>query len=300
MPSNPRDRNVFPFAVPIAILAVVIALVWVFSRILLNVPKEVAVAVAFMTALNILITCGVISVRRLTGFAAVFLVIVISVPVVLGGAAAAKAIKVKIPAKVVVVPPVLVSAANTAFDTKTIQLPAKDAKIKFENKDSTTHNIHIYQGADATGQSVFSGDAVSAGASATYDIGSLPAGSYFFRCDFHPTAMTGTVVVGGSGGGGSGSSNALTISAANTAFNTAALTAKAGSDVTVAFDNKDTTFHNFDVYSGPAGYTPKAGEATIAAPGKTVTYDLGSLAAGTYKYKCDLHPTIMTGTLTVQ
>lgn len=299
-PPNPRDRSVFPFAVPITILAVIFALVWVFSRILLNVPKEIAVAVALMTALNILITCGIISVRRLSGFAAVFLVIVVAVPVVLGGAAAAKAIKVKIPPKPVpAAKPVVVTAANIQFGSKEIDLGTKDAKIEFENNDSVTHNIHIFQGTDANGQSVFAGDPVSGGAKATYAVGSLPAGSYFFRCDFHPTQMTGTVVVSAKGGS-SGSPNALTISAQNIAFNTASLTAKSGSAITVAFDNKDTTPHNFDVVSGPPGYTKPASLPTIAGPGSTQTYNIGSLPAGTYKYQCDLHPTAMTGTLTVQ
>ena len=32
---------------------------------------------------------------------------------------------------------------------------------------------------------------------ATYDVKALPAGTYFFHCDVHPTQMFGTLVVGG-------------------------------------------------------------------------------------------------------
>ena len=31
--------------------------------------------------------------------------------------------------------------------------------------------------------------------SVTYQVDALPAGSYFFRCDVHPTQMTGTFVI---------------------------------------------------------------------------------------------------------
>jgi plastocyanin len=36
---------------------------------------------------------------------------------------------------------------------------------------------------------------VPGGSSQTYDVEALDPGKYFFRCDFHPTTMTGTFVV---------------------------------------------------------------------------------------------------------
>ena len=38
-------------------------------------------------------------------------------------------------------------------------------------------------------------DIVAPGASTSYQIDGLPAGTYFFRCDVHPTTMTGQFVV---------------------------------------------------------------------------------------------------------
>jgi hypothetical protein len=32
----------------------------------------------------------------------------------------------------------------------------------------------------------------------------LEPGTYYFRCDFHPATMTGTITVSGGGGGGGG------------------------------------------------------------------------------------------------
>jgi plastocyanin len=42
---------------------------------------------------------------------------------------------------------------------------------------------------------LFRGDLVTGATTATYDIPALPAGTYYFQCDVHPT-MNGTVVVG--------------------------------------------------------------------------------------------------------
>jgi hypothetical protein len=40
-------------------------------------------------------------------------------------------------------------------------------------------------------------DAVTAPGTVTYEISGLAPGQYFFRCDIHPTAMTGTFKVTG-------------------------------------------------------------------------------------------------------
>jgi plastocyanin len=57
------------------------------------------------------------------------------------------------------------------------------------------HNISIYTDETAA-TSLFTGDLVTGPNTATYKVGALKAGTYFFRCDVHPTTMTGTFVVG--------------------------------------------------------------------------------------------------------
>jgi hypothetical protein len=42
----------------------------------------------------------------------------------------------------------------------------------------------------------FAGDLVTGPATATYDVPAIPAGTYFFHCDVHPTQMFGTFVSG--------------------------------------------------------------------------------------------------------
>src|SRR6266851_4879219 len=53
MAEDRRERTTLPLGVPFGIFAIMAIVVFLFSRILLNVPKQVAVAVALMTALNI-------------------------------------------------------------------------------------------------------------------------------------------------------------------------------------------------------------------------------------------------------
>jgi nitrite reductase (NO-forming) len=89
-----------------------------------------------------------------------------------------------------------VVALNSAFDTGCLAAPAgKPFTIAFDNQDpGVPHNISIYTDDSAT-ESLFVGDLVTGPKKVTYEVGALPAGTYFFRCDVHPTTMTGTFVV---------------------------------------------------------------------------------------------------------
>lgn len=90
---------------------------------------------------------------------------------------------------------VRVVALNLAFDTQQIQGPAGQAFIiEFDNQDQgIPHNIAIL---DPAGAPAFTGQIVTGPAKATYQVTSLTKGTaYTFRCDVHPTTMTGTVVV---------------------------------------------------------------------------------------------------------
>jgi len=304
MAENIRERTTLPLAVPFGIFAVVLIVVFLFSRILLNVPRQVAVAVALMTALNILITCGVIAMRKVEGATKFLLVLVIAAPVVLGGAAAAKIIKIKEPVKVAPpAPPVALSAANIAFSTTSLTLPPGKATIDFKNTDTAPHNVHIFDGADASAPSLFMGNIVPPGGSATYDVTGLKDGStYFFHCDVHPTQMTGKVTVSSAGASAAGpaSSGPIFLGAANTQFNKSTITIAANKATTVNFHNGDSTIHNFDIISGPPPYAKPATQPTPAQAGQSVTYNIPALPAGTYDFQCDFHPGSMKGTLVVQ
>ena len=84
-----------------------------------------------------------------------------------------------------------ISAMNIAFDTDHLSAPAGKAFVlEFDNNDpGVPHNVEIK---DASGASVFKGQIITGPAKVSYQVPALPAGSYTFVCDVHPT-MTGTL-----------------------------------------------------------------------------------------------------------
>jgi plastocyanin len=96
-----------------------------------------------------------------------------------------------------------VGAAGTGFDTKCLAASAGKAfSVEFDNEDQNVHNWALYQEDPTANPSAkFLGGApnlepVAPGGSATYDVKAIDAaGTYFFRCDFHPTTMNGQFVV---------------------------------------------------------------------------------------------------------
>jgi plastocyanin len=89
-------------------------------------------------------------------------------------------------------------AAGAGFQTTKVSAPAKPFVICFNNEDSTQHNVAIFKSeseATSGGKALFTGDVVQGPTRVEYKVNPLQAGSYFFRCDIHPTTMTGTLTV---------------------------------------------------------------------------------------------------------
>jgi plastocyanin len=88
-------------------------------------------------------------------------------------------------------------AQNMAFDKKTITVPAgAQITINFDNKDSgIPHNFAVYNDQSAS-QVIFKGDIIRGPDTKTYSFTApTTPGTYFFRCDAHPTTMTGQFTV---------------------------------------------------------------------------------------------------------
>ena len=99
------------------------------------------------------------------------------------------------------------------------------------------------------------------------------------------------------------SSSAVTIDlvAQNLAFNMGTITVPAGAKVTVNFNNMDAAVpHNFAVYTNSSAATSIFVGSIITGPTKTTYTFTAPTTPGTYFFRCDVHPTIMTGTFVVQ
>jgi len=93
-------------------------------------------------------------------------------------------------------PVIDLAAKNVAFDQQSLTATA-DApfQIQFDNQDTgVPHNVAIYGGSSPT-NNLFRGAIVNGPGQMTYDVPALPAGTYTFQCDVHPTQMKGTIVV---------------------------------------------------------------------------------------------------------
>jgi len=85
------------------------------------------------------------------------------------------------------------------------------------------------------------------------------------------------------------------------AFNTSIVTVPAGARVTVNFDNRDANVpHNFAVYDSASAKTTIFKGDIITGP-KMIAYTFDApTTPGTYFFRCDIHPTIMTGKFVVE
>lgn len=88
-----------------------------------------------------------------------------------------------------------ITAKDITFDKACLAAKANTPfTMTFVNQDPVPHNVSIFRGSDASGPNVFLGE-VFTGGQRVYRIPALAPGRYFYRCDVHPTAMTGTLLV---------------------------------------------------------------------------------------------------------
>jgi plastocyanin len=97
----------------------------------------------------------------------------------------------------------------------------------------------------------------------------------------------------------SGQSVAITLTAKNMAFDKSTITVPAGAQVTMTFINQDSVPHNFALYTDSTA--SKSIFVGQIVSNTTVTYKFTApTAPGTYFFRCDVHPSIMTGNFIVQ
>src|SRR5918992_464507 len=198
--SEVRMRVPLPIIIPVVALAVIAVITIGMSRILLNVPSEIAVVIAIAVAANILIAGAVIALRpqeaRRTW---VELVIVATYPLIVGLVIAQIGIgEGEASGSAASEPPAgganTVTAQNVQFDTDSIELTAgEETTLTFVNDDSssTQHNISIYENEEAQ-DTLFENEVIPGGQEVEYAIPAQEEGEYYFQCDVHPS-MNGSV-----------------------------------------------------------------------------------------------------------
>lgn len=101
---------------------------------------------------------------------------------------------------------VALTARSIAFSSATLRAPAGASfTLTFDNEDrGVPHNASIYI-TSAARTALFHGAIVTGPKTVVYHVPALQPGSYFFRCDVHPQAMTGTLTVSAALSPGAGS-----------------------------------------------------------------------------------------------
>jgi plastocyanin len=299
-----RESLLLPILFPVGALAIIASVLFLFSRVLLAVSSNAATVVACITATGVITVASVVASRKKLSGAALLPMVgtIFGIALIAGGVAivAVGPPKAGGPAPITVTLTAPVGAALKGYTTTTLSFEAGiPTVLNFTNQDPTvSHNVVIFQSKDATGPVVFTGSLTTGPSTTPYDVPGLAAGTYFFHCEVHPTTMTGTITVAPAPASGSSAPSGLSISATNIAFSTKELNVTANTPTALTFTNNDpATTHNVSVYKD-ATYTTNVFKGDPVTGPASQTYQLPGLAAGTYYFKCDYHPT-MTGTLVV-
>ena len=209
-----RFRVPLPIVIPLSALALIAALAIGFAKVLLAVPSEAATVLAMAMAINVLGACAFVALRpKLSRYALVELAIVVLYPVFIGIVIARLDIGVEAPATAAPAAEApageaatdgafTLTATGTQFDTDEITLKGdEDIAVTLDNQSTVPHNFSVYakvlSGTDQASKNdiLFQGDIADPGSSQDYSFPAPDPGKYFFRCDLHPDAMTGTLVV---------------------------------------------------------------------------------------------------------
>ena len=322
MRKETRERLVLPILVPVGALAVIVGVLWGFSRILLSVTANAATGTALMVALSIVVFAGIAASRPQVRFSTVAsmagavagvamlaggIALIAFAPESEGGGAEGPAVTVTLVAK------------DIQFDPTTLSVPAgAPFAIAFDNQDATIqHNVQIFDNEDRAGTPLFDGALVTGVGKATYPVDALEAGTYYFLCVVHPT-MIGTIEAGGGGGGGGGSPSpspsggpgtsppggggppppgSVSITASGFQFDMSSFSLPAAGG-TISFTNNDAgTQHNIAIYQDSSAADDLfLGDLVTGVV--TADYAVPPIPPGTYYFQCDVHPT-MNGSVTI-
>jgi plastocyanin len=291
----PRERLLLPVLIPVIALGVIGFVLFLFSRILLDVSHTTATVVALLVAGAVMAIAAYVSTREHITQASLWSMAgaVLGVGMLIGGVAMLVgqpgAEEEELFVAQIAAPP---DAATVGFEVQTLSGPADEPfTVELRNDDTELHNFTVE--ADEGGEVLATGPNIAGpGQSANTEVPSLAAGDYFFLCTIHPQTMTGTLTVAEGGGGGP------IVVAQDLAFDTDVISLPPDQETELTFDNEDAGVeHNIAIFTDES-----ASEALFTGtifPGvATQTYTVPALAEGRYYFHCDVH-TSMSGTVEV-
>ena len=294
MSGAPRERLLLPILIPVAALAVIGFVLFVFSRILLDVSHTAASVVALLVAAAIMAIAGYVSTReRLTGASLWSMAgAVLGVGMLIGGVALLvgqpHAEEEEPTVLQIAAPP---GAATAGFDSQVLQGPADEPfDVELRNEDDTVHNFTRrgrggrrgprggprHRGRGARGEH---GRAGAPGRRLLLPVHAAPDDD-----DRDPVAQRRR--------GPDGASRRTWRSTPTV------IVLPPDLESTITLDNEDAgTEHNIAIYTDES-----ASEALFQGqqfPGvATETYTVPAIAPGEYYFHCDVHPD-MHGTVEV-
>jgi plastocyanin len=131
-------------------------------------------------------------------------------------------------------------------------------------------------------------------------IGTLGLVALIYLMLFKPTFASSTPAPPVAVPSGSVPSSVIHQTAGQLSFGTSTMQAPANTQFQIVFDNQAPGVqHNVSIYTNSSASHALFQGQLVAGP-KTITYHVGALPAGTYFFRCDVHPAQMTGTLVVK
>jgi plastocyanin len=190
------ERLLSPVGLPLMAVGLIAVIVISVSRLLLTLPRTGSILAAFGLSVALLVVFFMLASRPHLGRnSLVFLGGAAVVAVVgAGSVSAASGYRTFEHHDTGEAGPIAVVAKGTAFSQKTITVASGQlATIEFKNDDPVYHNVAVYSD---SGQPIWNGEPIKGVNKIIYThTFDLPAGTYSFRCDFHPTSMVGSFVV---------------------------------------------------------------------------------------------------------
>jgi plastocyanin len=302
----PRESLLWPIVIPVVILVAIVFVLWAFSRALLQMEPMAATASALLVAIGIMTIVSFAAGRkRLTDGSLVPVVLgVFGVGMVASGLAITLSAEEggagPEPISIAIAAPA--GAATTGFDLTELSAPADQPfTIAFSNQDpGIQHNVAIASAdpiAEPSAQIFLDGQVVTGPFNIDYEVEPLTEAEYFYYCRIHPTTMTGTLTV--TAGAAPGAPSGPVITAANTAFDSDVLTLAPDVPTTLTFNNDDAgVAHNVAIYTDESA-SEVIFQGEIITGVATATYQIPPIPAGSYFFRCDIHPS-MNGTVTVE